>query len=78
MWFQPSQSSTPRRRPRERLEQAGLDELGDPEAVEAHDVGAGADREVERVLLLERLVGAAELDELDGDAGVGGLELGMT
>jgi len=49
----------------QRLEQTRADELRHPEAIEGHDVVAAADAQVEGVLLLELLVAAAELDQLD-------------
>src|SRR5690606_5389325 len=47
----------------QRLQVSGLNELGHPEAVKRHNVGAGAHAQVQRVLLLEGLVGTAKLDE---------------
>ena len=55
----------------ERLQQAALDEAGDQEAVEAGDVGPGAGGEVERQLLRQLLIGAAEALQRHGVAGAG-------
>src|SRR5690606_2357804 len=50
-----------------RLEQPGADKFRHPEAIERHEVVAAAHAQVERVLLFELLVAAAELHQLNGD-----------
>ncbi|MCY1310147.1 hypothetical protein D9M70_603140 [compost metagenome] len=59
----------------ERLQEITLDEARDQEAVEAGDIRAGAGGEIERELLRQLLVLAAELGELDGDVLAFGLHL---